>query len=79
MKGRPRDMQLILAPPPAQDSQLFNDGVLSRRPPPRASPPSWLAFSLFSFSVGPRHRALEPHSQHSLGRGGLRPLSGGRH
>lgn len=34
-----------------QDSQLFNEEVPSHRVP-EASPPSWLAFSLFSFSVG---------------------------
>ena len=39
--------------PPAQDSRLFDEGALSWRPPPRTSAPSWLAFSLFSFSVGP--------------------------
>lgn len=73
MKGRPRDLQLIPAPPPAQDSRFFNEGVLLPRPPPRPSPPSWLAFSLFSFSVGSRHSALVPptpalHPQQLLGR-----------
>lgn len=48
------------SPSPAQDSRLFSEGVLSRRPPPKMSPPSWLLFSLFSFSVGPRHSGLEP-------------------
>ena len=41
------------APSPVQDSRLFNEGALSWGPPPRTSAPSWLAFSLFSFSVGP--------------------------
>lgn len=42
-----------------QDSQLFNEGALSHRVP-EMSPPSWLAFSLFSFSVGSRHNMLGP-------------------
>ena len=45
--------------PPAQDSRLFNEGALSWRPPPRTSAPSWLAFSLFSFSVGPSRACWE--------------------
>lgn len=82
--------QLNPAPPPAQDSRLFNDGVLSQRPPPRTSPPSWLAFSLFSFSVGPSTAHWSPrpqrsvHSNHWAGGGcgqaqgaGARPPAGG--
>lgn len=74
MKGRPQVIQMILAPPPAQDSRLLNAGALSWWPPPRTSPPSWLTFSLFSFSAEPKHSMWEPltpvlHPQQLLGRG----------